>query len=226
MEKENISWSKQDSDTCSKCDIRANYSVVFSNLSETDIDYIPHFTSGIPANTIIYEQGFKDAYSYTIKSGIVAIIEIDDNLKERVVELLTKGMIIGLESIDNQKYSQSAISITPVSLCRIKLTKKNIESPKGNNLSKNISKKWQEKYNNQIKTTEFTIGSTSERLTKLCNFMSKHTYIENEYEFYMLSLKHISSIIGVSIENSSRALSKMKHESICKIDKKRFKYIT
>ena len=225
MKKENISWSKQEADVCAKCDIRTNYSVVFTNLTNTSIEYIHHFTSGIPADTIIYEQGNKDEYVYTVKSGIVAIIETDDNLKERIVELSTKGMTIGLESIDSLKYSQSAIALTPVSLCKIKLTKKHLDSSQNYLLSENISKTWQEKYNNQIKTTELSVGSTNERLTKLFHFMAQHTYIENDNEFYMLSLKHISLIIGISIENSSRTLSKMKNENITKIETKRFKHI-
>lgn len=225
MEKKNISWSQQDSDACSKCDVKANYSVIFNNLSNTYIECIPHFTSGIPSGTIIYEQGSKDDYIYTIKSGIVAIIDTDDNLKERTVELLTKGMIAGIEPTYNQEYLQTAISLTPVSLCKIKLTKDYIDTHKNYDLCHNISKKWQEKYNNQIRTTEFTIGQTKERLIKLFTFLSKHTYMEDDNEFYMLPLRHISSIIGISVENTSRTLSKMKKNSILKINAKKFKYI-
>ena len=117
MNKKKISWREQGADICSKCDVKANYSVIFTDLSDKDIDCIHHYTSGVPADTAIYEQGFQDDYVYTIKSGIVAIIERDNNLKERVVELLTRGMTTGLESIDDKNYLQSAISLTPISLC-------------------------------------------------------------------------------------------------------------
>jgi len=221
--KKNTCWHNQSLDICNKCGLKENNSALFSNLSNDSIDKISHCYSIIPSNEIIYKQNDTDHYMYAIKNGIIGLSTTSKNLKIITTELLTKGMIIGLENINDNQYRQDAISLTPISLCRIHLDKNDMETNTNLGLWKNITKKWEERYINHFKISKFTSGSTNERLISLLKFVSAHTYQENENRFFMISLKHISSIIKVSLENCSRALSKIKKDNfIKKVDKESF----
>jgi CRP-like cAMP-binding protein len=162
-------------------------------------------------------------YIYTVKYGIIKLCVVDENNKQITTALVSKGMLLGIESIDNNAYIQNAKTLTPVGLCKIKLTLEQIQE--NNILNKNIFSKWRETYEYQTKAFEyFTIGATSDKILRLFKYLSKYTFDDNSEYFYMLSLSDISSIVGVSKENCSRALSKIKKTKISIVDRKKGLY--
>ena len=217
----NHKWHKESFKECQKCELKQNEETLFSHLSDISINKIDHYHSIIKKNEYIYRQVDKENHIYTIKSGIVGLSYINDDFKLKTTEILTRSMVAGIEVISNNVYLKDAIALTPVSICQIHLSKKDIE--KNHILASNIIKKWQEKYKNQIQISEFTSGKTQNRLIKLFSFLARHSFSHEKNVFYMLSLKHIASIINISTENCSRALSLMKKDSIVeKINQEKF----
>jgi len=223
--KKDIQWFSQNSNVCNRCELKEKEVALFSNLSNQSIDSMSSCHAIIPPDQVIYEQNSEGDHIYTIKSGIVGLSSTDSELKTTITELITSGMVIGLENINNSTYKQDAISLTPLSICKININKNNMENGIDLLLWENITKKWEERYAHSTKVSVFSLGSTNIRITKLFRFISVYTYIENENKFFMIPLKHISSIIKVSVENCSRALSKMKKTNfIQRVDKQSFTF--
>jgi CRP-like cAMP-binding protein len=167
-----------------------------------------------------YKQNENLPYIYTLKHGIIKLSIVDESNKTITTAIAQRGMTLGLEILNGQSYMQSAKTLTPVGLCRIELSLDKIQS--NTVLNQNMFKKWQEHYEHQTTAfKDFTVGPTPEKILRLLKYLAQNTFNNDDGLFYMLTLEDISSIVGVSKENCSRALVKIKTNNLEYIDKQK-----
>lgn len=202
LEKKDYSW-------CQQCHLKNIGETLFSGISSVSLKNIKHKQGLLSINTDIYSKDEEGRHIYTLKQGIVKIGTLDENGNYKISSLITKGMSFGLEVINQSSYLHNAQSLTPVEICQIKLSSKQINTDK--KLLNNLLVKWQEHLMNQTMIFEqFTTGDTKGKILRLFAFLGKNTFLNEKNKFYIPTLEDISSIVNVSKENCSRAIAKLK----------------
>ena len=106
---------------CRKCGIRDM--VLFANLNEQDFNLIH-----APIDDLVYQPGdtLYEALAsalgvFTLRQGMVKLVRVSADGRERVVRVLVPGDVAGLEALATGHYDSQAVALSEVSLCRIPL---------------------------------------------------------------------------------------------------------
>ena len=105
---------------CDKCHIRRM--MFFSELPDSafenllqPVDQFIH-----APGSAIFESGTRKKFIYSIRRGMVKLVNTAEDGTNRIVRLLGPGSAIGLELLDGAEgYNHSAVAINQVDLCRI-----------------------------------------------------------------------------------------------------------
>lgn len=72
-------------------------------------------------NEVLFLQGQSSAYLYSLASGMVKICSHTSDGKEQIVGLSSPGnLLVGLQSINDERYAYSAAAATAVNACKIR----------------------------------------------------------------------------------------------------------
>lgn len=107
---------------CSHCPIRNL--MLFSQLPQDSFDHLlrPIDNEHYPSGSLLCEQGASGRELFSIRRGLVKLTLLAPDGNERIVRLLGKGAVVGLELLDRQiTYKHTAVAIQDVDLCRIPL---------------------------------------------------------------------------------------------------------
>lgn len=104
---------------CEHCEIRDL--VLFSALKKEDFALInePIVEISIDKRQLLYTAGQPADYIYTIRNGLVKLTYSSKNWGERIVRLLNRGDVMGLEALTGKTYQQTALVVDTALVCRI-----------------------------------------------------------------------------------------------------------
>lgn len=104
---------------CKVCAVRA--AMPFAPLEVEDLDRlllpIDHFV--VPGGTRLVDAGASSSAVFTIRAGFVKLQDISPEGRPRIVRLLRKGDVVGLEALAGHSHAHAAEAITAVDACRI-----------------------------------------------------------------------------------------------------------
>ncbi|WP_244433785.1 cyclic nucleotide-binding domain-containing protein, partial [Azospirillum sp. B506] len=104
---------------CRGCGIRD--SALFADLTEADFNliHLPIDEMTVAPGAALYHVGDEPAALYTVRGGLVKLVQYLPNGGQRIVRLLRTGDTAGLEAALGEPYRHTAIAIHPVLTCRI-----------------------------------------------------------------------------------------------------------
>lgn len=200
---------------CDKCHIRRM--MFFSELPDSafenllqPVDQFIH----APGSTI-FESGTRKKFIYSIRRGMVKLVNTAEDGTNRIVRLLGPGSAIGLELLDGAEgYNHSAVAINQVDLCRIPVpTVEQLESnhPK---LYQHVVQQLQE----QLELADQWIvalgaGTAKQRVAQLLLVLDKF-FADNNHAFMLLSREDMAAMIGIAVETVSRMIAEFKRQKI------------
>ena len=119
MKSINIENAWRGAERCKNCAIR--HLVLFVDLDHEDFDRIHHPIDDIEyaPGSRIYMQGEDMPFVYTVRSGLIKLIQRLPNGDRRIVRLLSQGDLAGLESLNGQPADHEAVTMDHVKVCRI-----------------------------------------------------------------------------------------------------------
>ena len=202
---------------CSKCHIR--HMMLFSELPETAFESLlnPVMQRCFPADTLIYDVMSDKKHIYSIRSGIVKLVNVSQDGSQRIVRLLGPGAAIGFELLQNSdNYRHTAFAVTDVNACKIPLSTLKQLKIKHPELGNHVRKQLQ----NQLDLADQWIvalgtGSTKQRVAQLILFMEKH-FADDNKAFLLLSRDDMAAMTGIATETISRAVAEFKRQDILK----------
>jgi CRP-like cAMP-binding protein len=104
---------------CTDCAIRAGS--LFGNLPEDVFDSfngaVEHFS--VPAKSVLFREGEVGRYVYTLRSGVIKLVQRAPNGSARIVGLLHKGDTVGLGALGGSAYQHGAEALHASEVCRI-----------------------------------------------------------------------------------------------------------
>ena len=128
---------------CRNCGIRDM--VLFADLNEHDFNHIH-----APIDDLVYKPG-QSMYEesdealgvFTLRTGLVKLVRVTADGRERVVRVLFAGDVVGLEALATDHYDSQAVALSEISVCRIPLDVINQLSVNSPRLHRKLMEKWQ-----------------------------------------------------------------------------------
>jgi CRP-like cAMP-binding protein len=193
---------------CKNCAIR--HLVLFSDLQQDDFDRIHH-----PIDTIefepgsrLYLQGGEMPFVYTIRSGLVKLVQHLANGDHRIVRLLSQGDLAGLESLNGQAADHEAITMDHVRVCRI--PRSIIETLRRDTprLHDALMQRWQKALSGADSwITRLTTGNAKTRVARLLLLLDKTS---EDDSFFLPTREDMGAMLGITTESASKATAEFR----------------
>lgn len=201
-----------DAERCKNCAIREI--VLFSDLQLSDFERIHHPIDDLlyASDAVIYEQSEILSYVYTIRSGLVKLVQHLSDGSDRIVRILGKGDLLGIESLNQQLTTHQAIAMGDVQLCRIPHAVINALHHDTPRLHGALISKWQETIAKaDLWITQLSTGKVKIRVVRLMLLLAESS---DEGYFFMPSREDIGSMLGITTESASKVTADLKRKGI------------
>lgn len=197
---------------CEHCAIRDL--VLFAELKRDDFRLIhrPIDELELKSGSLLYRRGDKPLHIYTVRSGSVKLQHYHGEGEMRIVRLLSRGDIVGLEALLGQPYQHEARIMEPASLCRIPVAvieRLNHETPR---LFHQLMDRWQRSVNEaDAWLTDLASGQAQTRVARLLLHLAQTA---NGNTIYLPSREDIGAMLGMTAETASRMTAEMRRKQI------------
>lgn len=190
---------------CRNCGIREM--VLFADLNEEDFNLIH-----APIDDLVYQSGQplyealdKALGIFTLRKGMVKLVRVTADGRERVVRVLFPGDVVGLEALATGRYDSQAVALSEASLCRIPL---DVIHQLGAN-SPRLHRKLMEKWQSALKLAddwlaELNFGSAKQRVH---HFIRKMHEVSGDGTATLFGRDDMGAMMDLKLETVSREVS-------------------
>ena len=204
---------------CHNCAIR--HLVLFSDLQHKDFDHIhkPIDELQYKLGSVIYKQNEELEFVYTIRSGLVKLVQKLPDGSDRIVRILGQGCLLGIESLNHKLTKHMAISMDHVDLCRIPhsvITSLQHNSPR---LHQSLIARWQENLSMaDLWITQLSTGKIKYRVARLLLLLDKKSVDDS---FFMPTREDMGLMLGTTTESVSKVTAEFNRNQCLIISKKK-----
>lgn len=197
---------------CINCSLRE--SVLFSGLEENDFERIhePIDQFVLSPGATLYRSGDEGDYMYTIRSGVMKLLQYLPDGSQRIVRLVRTTDVIGLEALVSSNYQHDAIALQETEVCRFpsKVVRKlSHENPK---LHQELMNRWQHALTEaDAWLTELSTGSAKQRISRLLLRLVRDTQAS---QCELFSREDMGAMLGITTETASRTIAEFKRQSL------------
>jgi CRP-like cAMP-binding protein len=190
---------------CRNCGIRDM--VLFADLNEQDFNLIH-----APIDDLVYRSGHS-LYSesdkaigvFTLRKGLVKLVRVTADGRERVVRVLFPGDVVGLEALATGHFDSQAVALSEVSVCRIPL---DVIHQLGAN-SPRLHRKLMEKWQSALKQAddwlaELNFGSARQRVL---HFIYKMHEVADDGTATLFGRDDMGAMMDLKLETVSREVT-------------------
>jgi CRP/FNR family transcriptional regulator len=211
LKKVHIESAWKGAERCKNCGIR--HLVLFADIEQEEFDSLH-----LPIDDIEYEpghrlylQGDDLPFVYTIRSGVVKLVQRLPNGDRRIVRLLGQGDLAGLESLEGQAMDHDAITMDHVKVCRIPKSVIETLRRKTPGLHDALLKRWQKALANANKwITRLSTGNSKERVARLLLLLDETS---EDDTFFLPTRDDMGAMLGITTESASKATAEFKRRN-------------
>ena len=204
---------------CLNCAIRS--SALFGGLTEDDFDQMhqPVDQLIIAPGDVLYHIGDTGHHLYTIRTGLVKLVQYMPDGTQRIVRLESTTDVLGLELLVEANYAHEAVALRQTELCRYPVSAVEKLSQTNPVLHKDLMGRWQKALKNADDwLTQLSTGPAKKRLASLLLKL-----VDDKTECDLLSREDVGSILSLTTETASRMVSDLKRTGAIKeLSKNRF----
>lgn len=197
---------------CRSCAIRDL--VLFGDLQEADFNlvHIPIDELKFAAGATLYNSGEDGVSLFTIRSGMVKLVQFLPDGTQRIVRLLRQGAVAGLEVLVGKPYEHTAVALQEVEVCRLPrevVSRLSRETPR---LHGRLMDRWyQSLHQADAWLTELSTGSARLRLARLFLKLAA----DRPGEPVLLSGREdLGAMLGIGMETASRTVAEFKRSGL------------
>jgi len=200
---------------CEACGIRDL--VLFADLEEEDFKLIhqPIVDLQLKPFQTLYSTGDSPDFVYTIRSGLVKLVSYSPDGRYRIVRLLGKGDLVGIEVLTGQSYAHCAEALEPLAVCRIpvaEVLRINRDTPR---LHKQMLARWQKISSDaDYWITELSTGQARQRVINLLLHLAS---ISDCDDFVLPSREDMGAMLAITTETASRMISALRTEKVLQV---------
>lgn len=195
---------------CRNCAIRA--SVLFAGLEEADFESVHR-----PIDQLIYAPG-ATIYSgtepatvlFTIRSGLVKLTQLLPDGTQRIVRLLRKTDVFGLEAMLDENYQHTAIALQQTEVCRLPAETVKRLSQRRPQLFHELMARWHRALSDADRwITELSTGNARARVARLLFWLAEQ---DSGERCELFSREDLGAILGLTTETVSRTMAELKRK--------------
>ncbi len=190
---------------CRNCGIREM--VLFADLKEEDFNLIhaPIDDLVYQSGQVLYEASDKALGVFTLRKGMVKLVRVTADGRERVVRVLVPGDVVGLEALATSRFDSQAVALSEVSVCRIPL---DVIHQLGAN-SPRLHRKLMEKWQSALKLAddwlaELNFGTARQRVM---HFIQKMYEISEDGTVTLFARDDMGAMMDLKLETVSREVT-------------------
>lgn len=193
---------------CRDCGIRDL--VLFADLHEEDFSliHLPINDLSLAAGDSLYRLDDPGTAVFTIRTGLVKLVQFLPDGSQRIVRLLSQGCVAGLEALVGHTYEHAAIVVTPATVCRIPcaiVDKLNRETPR---LHAQLLQRWHRGLQQADQfLTGMSTGSARRRLARLLLHLVDG---QPDQPVHLMVREDLGALLGVTMETASRTVAEFK----------------
>ena len=195
---------------CRNCTIRS--SALFSGLTEDDFDQVHRAVDQLEMQPgdVLYRIGEKGKHLYTIRSGLIKLVQYMPDGTQRIVRLESATDVLGLEVMVGEHYVHEAIALRKTELCRYPVSAVEKLSQTNPALHKELMGRWQKALKSADDwLTQLSTGPAKKRLASLLLKLA-----DAHQECFLLSREDVGSILSLTTETASRMVSELKRSAV------------
>ena len=197
---------------CGQCAIRN--SVLFAGLTEDDFKKLhkPIDQFELKAGSRIYSSGDKADFMYTIRSGLVKLVQYLPDGTQRIVRLLRTADVIGLEAVLDPGYKHDAITLHTTEICRFPASVARELSTTNPTLHRELMTRWQHALNEaDTWVTQLSTGSSRQRVARLLLLLVRGNPSNT---CSLFSREDVGAMLGITTETASRTIAEFKRQRL------------
>lgn len=195
---------------CRNCVVR--HSVLFAGLKEDDFEkfHRPIDQSIFPPGSVIYSAGEPSASLFTIRNGLVKLTQYLPDGTQRIVRLMGKTDLIGLEAMIEPEYPHTATTLQHTEICRLPVDFVRMLSQSNTQLFHELMARWNRALSNADRwITEFSTGSARDRVVRLLLWLAERGDGE---QCDLFSREDLGAVLGLTTETASRTMAELKRQ--------------
>lgn len=195
---------------CQACPIRKN--ALFASLTADDfaemhrpIDQWQH-----QPGSVIYAQGDPAQTVFTLRVGLVKLVQVSPDGRQRIVRLVRPTDAFGLEATVNDSYDHSAISLHESQVCRISAKLIHDMSLTRPELADSLLQHWHRIAVALARSiTDFNTGTARQRIARLMHWLSNDTD-----RCHLFGREDVGATLGLTTETVSRVVAELKRNRV------------
>ena len=197
---------------CLNCNIRQ--SVLFAGLSEAGFSDVhrPIGQLQYAAGATIYRSGDDGISLFTIRTGLVKLTHYLPDGGQRIVRLLCKTDVLGLECMISNVYLHTAIALQPAEVCRLPVSAVKRLLHGNPRLFHTLMAQWYRALSDADRwITELSTGTARDRVIRLLLWLSER---ETGNSCSLFSREDLGAVLGLTAETASRVMAGLKREGL------------
>jgi CRP-like cAMP-binding protein len=190
---------------CRNCGIREM--VLFADLNEEDFNLIhaPIDDLVYQPRQSLYDESNKALGVFTLRKGMIKLVRVTADGRERVVRVLFPGDVVGLEALATSHYDSQAVALSEVSVCRIPLDVIHQLGASSPRLHRKLMEKWQ----SALKLAddwlaELNFGSARQRVL---HFIRKMHDVSEDDTAVLFARDDMGAMMDLKLETVSREVT-------------------
>lgn len=190
---------------CRNCGIRDM--VLFADLNEQDFNLIhaPIDDLVYQSGQTLYDETGKALGVFTLRKGMVKLVRVTADGRERVVRVLFPGDVVGLEALATGHYDSQAVALSEVSVCRIPLEVMHQLGANSPRLHRKLMEKWQ----SALKLAddwlaELNFGTAKQRVL---HFIRKMHQMSDDGTVLLFARDDMGAMMDLKLETVSREVT-------------------
>lgn len=207
-----IESSWRGTSNCRDCGIRSL--VLFADLNEDDFKLIhaPIDDLAFKTGEALFTEGSIARGVFTVRSGMVKLVRISSDGRQRIVRVLRAGDLLGLEALAAPRYVSDAIALSDLSVCRVPLEVIQRLSTNSPRLHLKLMQKWQQNLKDADDwLADLNFGSARQRVCSLILKMRNPTEPDVATLF---AREDMGAMLDLKFETVSREVSRLVREGV------------
>ena len=197
---------------CHICVLRS--SVLFAGLKEDDFECIhsPIDVLTLPEGSLLYRTGEEGRYMYTLRQGLIKLVQYLPDGGQRIVRLLRATDVAGLEALLGQPYQHDAVILNKAELCRLPIDIIQCLDQKNPTLHRELMARWQRALSEaDAWLTELSTGSSRQRVARL---LLRLTNGNADATCELFSREDMGAMLGITTETASRTIAEFRRQRL------------
>ena len=158
----------------------------------------------------LYTIGQAGERVFTIREGIVKLVQYLPDGSQRIVRLLKQGDLAGIEATSGSDYQHDAIALTRSESCAIPVSTVEFLASEQPQLHKTLLTKWHDALSTSDSwLTRLSTGPSRYRVIRLLIWLAENTH---EKAFYLPGREDIGHMLALTTETVSRTIADLRRD--------------